>query len=96
MTDLPRTADAREADEMGEKPALVRKPDALSEALSGSDMGSDTRSGSLEGGAASGSDNDPDQQTINEALASQGKAAVGTKPPAADPEFVKDAGAATG
>ena len=43
--------DAREAADMGEKPDLGRTPDALIDALSGSDMGSDTRAGSLQGGA---------------------------------------------
>lgn len=70
----PITEDAREADDMGEKPDLGRTPDALIEALSGSDMGSDTRAGSLQGGAATGSDNDPDQDEVNAALARQGKA----------------------
>jgi len=69
-----QTEDAREADDLGEKPDLGRTPDALIEALSGSDMGSDTRAGSLQGGAATGSDNDPDQATINAALARKGEA----------------------
>lgn len=64
--------DAREADDMGEKPDLGRTPDALTEAVSGSGMGSDTRAGSLQGGAATGSDIDPDQDRINESLASEG------------------------
>ncbi|MCS6624756.1 hypothetical protein N0B44_17710 [Roseibacterium beibuensis] len=64
--------DAREADDMGEKPDLGRTPDALSEAVSGSGMGSDTRAGSLQGGAATGSEIDPDQDRINESLASEG------------------------
>ncbi|MFN3560106.1 MAG: ribonuclease [Brevundimonas sp.] len=68
----PLTEDAREADDQGEKPDLGRTRDALIDALSGSDMGSDTRAGSLQGGAASGSDDDPDQDTINESLASEG------------------------
>jgi len=96
MTDQPQTADAREADDMGEKPDLGRTPDALIAALSGSDMGSDTRSGSLEGGAATGSDIDPDQQTVNDALASQGRAATPSQPAHADPEPVKNTGAHTG
>ncbi|QDH74566.1 ribonuclease [Brevundimonas sp. M20] len=70
----PITEDAREADDMGEKPDLGRTPDALIEALSGSDMGSDTRAGSLQGGAATGSDNDPDQDEVNAGLARQGSA----------------------
>lgn len=71
---LPQTQDALEADGMGEKPDLGRTPDALIEALSGSDMGSDTRAGSLQGGAATGSDNDPDQDEVNAGLARQGGA----------------------
>ncbi len=67
-----QTEDAREADDMGEKPDLGRTPDALSEAVSGSGMGSDTRAGSLQGGAATGSEIDPDQDRINESLASEG------------------------
>lgn len=80
----PQTEDAREADDMGEKPDLGRTPDALTEALSGSGMGSDTRAGSLQGGAASGSDIDPDQDVINESLASEGMRAAdrGETPPA--------------
>lgn len=93
MTDPTQTADAREADDMGEKPDTGRTPDALTEALSGSDMGSDTRAGSLQGGAATGSEIDPDQDTVNEALASEGKAssasAAATK---ADPDPVKNTG----
>ena len=67
-----QAGDAREADDMGEKPDLGRTPDALSEAVSGSGMGSDTRAGSLQGGAATGSDIDPDQDRINESLATEG------------------------
>ncbi|MFN3932588.1 MAG: ribonuclease [Brevundimonas sp.] len=67
-----QTDDAREADDMGEKPDLGRTPDALTEAVSGSGMGSDTRAGSLRGGSASGSEIDPDQDRINESLASEG------------------------
>lgn len=83
MTDQNQTNDAREAEDAGEKPDLGRKPDALSEALTGSDLGSDTHAGSLRGGSASGSDIDPDQDAINESLASEGMAS-------ADPE-AKDA-----
>jgi len=93
MTDPKQTADAREAEDMGEKPDTGRTPDALTEALSGSDMGSDTRAGSLQGGAATGSEIDHDQDTVNEALASEGKAssasAAATK---ADPDPVKNTG----
>ena len=93
MNSQPQTSDAREAEDMGEKPDLGRTPDALTEALSGSDMGSDTRAGSLQGGAATGSEIDPDQDAVNETLASEGmasSAAAAAKP--ADPEPVKNTG----
>lgn len=81
-----QTEDAREADDMGEKPDLGRTPDALTEALSGSGMGSDTRAGSLRGGSASGSDVDPDQEAINDSLASEGmQSATPESPEGADP-----------
>lgn len=73
----PQTEDAREADDMGEKPDLGRTPDAMvTDALSGTDSGSDTRSGSLQGGASTGSDDDPDQDAVNEMLASEGVASA--------------------
>lgn len=71
-----QTEEAKEAGVMGEKPDLGRTPDALTEALSGTDSGSDTRAGSLEGGAATGSEDDPDQDAINETLASEGMASA--------------------
>lgn len=78
--------DAREAPQMGEKPDLGHQPDALAdslkEALAGTDMGSDTRAGSLRGGSASGSSDDPDQDVINEALATEG---MRSADPAAQP-----------
>ena len=77
-----QTGDAREADDMGEKPDLGRTPDALTEAVSGSGMGSDTRAGSLQGGAATGSEIDPDQDRINESLASEGMQSVAPRSPA--------------
>ena len=85
---LPQqTGDAREADDMGEKPDLGRTPDALTEAVSGSGMGSDTRAGSLQGGAATGSDIDPDQDRINESLASEGMRSAAPRSPAGtDPD----------
>lgn len=93
MTDQPQTADAREADDMGEKPDLGRTPDALTEALSGSGMGSDTRAGSLQGGSATGSEIDPDQAAIDSVLAREGKATADPQPPAkADPDPVKNTG----
>ncbi|RZJ18906.1 MAG: ribonuclease [Brevundimonas sp.] len=86
MTD-PRDEpeDAREAREVGEKPDLGHTADALKAALTGTDSGSDTRAGSLQGGAATGSDDDPDQDIINETLATEGmKAAdIDPKPPGA-------------
>lgn len=77
-----QTDDAREADDMGEKPDLGRTPDALTEAVSGSGMGSDTRAGSLQGGAATGSEIDPDQDRINESLASEGMRSAAPRRPA--------------
>lgn len=85
MQSPPQTGDAREAEDMGEKPDLGRTPDALTEALSGSDQGSDTRAGSLRGGSASGSDSDPDQDAINETLATEGMSATEFQGPAGDP-----------
>ncbi|NJC41098.1 hypothetical protein GGQ87_001356 [Brevundimonas alba] len=79
-----QTEDAREADDMGEKPDLGRTPDALTEAVSGSGMGSDTRAGSLQGGAATGSEIDPDQDAINESLASEGMRSATSPPQGAD------------
>lgn len=70
----PEAPDAREAETMGEKPDLGHRADALIHALDGSDSGSDTRAGSLRGGSASGSEDDPDQEAINEALATEGMA----------------------
>ena len=71
----PRTEneEAREAADMGEKSDRGHLADALNKALEGTDMGSDTRAGSLRGGSASGSDIDPDQDVINEALAAEGR-----------------------
>ncbi|MDP3079385.1 MAG: ribonuclease [Brevundimonas sp.] len=93
MTNPNQTADAREAEDMGEKPDTGRTPDALTEALSGSDMGSDTRAGSLQGGAATGSEIDPDQDTVNEALAVEGRASSASAASArADPEPIKNTG----
>ena len=94
MTDQNQTEDAREAEDMGEKPDLGRRPDALTEALSGSGMGSDTRAGSLQGGAATGSEVDPDQDAINETLASEGMASADPQSPStADPDPIKNTGA---
>lgn len=93
MTEPHQTADAREAEDMGEKPDLGRTPDALTEALTGSGMGSDTRAGTLQGGAATGSEIDPDQEAIDAMLASEGMAMANPQPDArADPEPVKNTG----
>jgi len=93
MTDPHQTADAREAEDMGEKPDLGRTPDALTEALTGSGMGSDTRAGTLQGGSASGSEIDPDQVAIDGMLASEGMAMADPQPGAsADPDPVKNTG----
>lgn len=81
MTDPRLTDDAREADENGERPDLGRTSDTLVNALTGTDSGSDTRAGSLEGGSASGSDDDPDQDIINETLASEGMASADPQSP---------------
>ena len=70
---IPTTREALEAEESGEQPDLGRTPDALIEALSGSGMGSDTRAGSLEGGAASGSEDDPDQASVDRTMAEVGR-----------------------
>ena len=94
MTDENQTPDAREADDMGEKPDPGRKPDALGQALSGSGMGSDTRAGSLQGGASTGSDDDPDQDAIDEMLASEGMASADPQSQStADPSPIKNTGA---
>ena len=95
MTDQPppQTDDAREAEDMGEKPDLGRTRDALTAALSGTDSGSDTRAGSLQGGAATGSDDDPDQDAINETLASEGMASADPQSPTdVEPNPVKNTG----
>lgn len=77
MTDpTPQTHEAREAEESGERPDLGRTPDSIVERLTGSDSGSDTRAGSLQGGSATGSDDDPDSDVINAALAAEGKASA--------------------
>ena len=95
QTAAPQGEDAHEAGETGEKPDLGRKPDAMNEALSGTNVGSDTVAGSLRGGSASGSDNDPDQEAIDEMLATEGLAAAdqGAEPPRGDDgETVRNTG----
>ena len=97
MTDQPETQDAREAEATGEKPDLGRTPDAMIEALTGSDSGSDTRAGSLQGGAATGSDDDPDSDIINQALASEGMVSADAPTPSSvGPDPVKNTGAEPG
>lgn len=76
MTDKPICDEAKEARDMGEKPDLGLTPDALAEAVSGTDSGSDTRAGSLRGGAATGSEVDPDSGRINADLAARGRQAA--------------------
>lgn len=98
MPDTPQTEDAREADDMGEKPDLGRTPDAMIEQLTGTDSGSDTRAGSLRGGSVSGSDDEPDQDVINESLASEGMSmaaqaqAQAQARPSADPQSPSSVG----
>ena len=97
MTDPTETQDAREADDMGEKPDRGRTPDALAEGLTGSDSGSDTRAGSLQGGAATGSDDDPDQDRINEALAGEGTTSADPQSPSSvAPGAIKNTGVGPG
>jgi hypothetical protein len=85
--------EAREAQDVGEKPDLGQMGDALIEALDGSDSGSDTRAGSLRGGSASGSDEDPDSAVINEALAAEGRAEADPQSPSnAEPNAVAESG----
>lgn len=88
-----RTEDAREAEAMGEKPDLGQRADALTDALSGSDMGSDTRAGSLQGGAATGSSDDPDQDSINQNLATEGMTDATAPSPATATAQVNNTGA---
>lgn len=77
----PECEDAREAADMGEKPDLGHKADALINALEGTDTGSDTRAGSLRGGSASGSEVDPDSAEINRTLAEEGEALADPESP---------------
>lgn len=97
MTDPTKTPaeceDAREAGDMGEKPDLGHKADALIEALEGTDSGSDTRAGSLRGGSAGGSGDDPDSARINQTLAEEGRASADPQsPPDAAPGAVEGSG----
>ena len=95
MTDAkPETAEAIEADDMGERPDLGRTPDALADALTGSGVGSDTRAGSLQGGAATGSDDDPDQAAVDRIMADQGRASAHPESPSeVDPNGIANTGA---
>lgn len=95
MTDTSHddTHEAREAAAVGEKPDLGHTPDALVDALSGTDSGSDTRAGSLRGGSSSGSSDDPDQTAINEMLATEGMASADPQSPSGvEPNPVKNTG----
>ena len=102
MSDKPLTEDAREADDMDERPDLGRTPDSLIEQLTGTDSGSDTRAGSLQGGAATGSDDDPDQDVINEALATEGMRSADAasadpqSPASTGPDAIKNTGVGPG
>ena len=98
-TDAPNdeTQDAK----TGPKTDADQVIDAI-EILDGSGSGSDTRAGSLRGGSASGSDDDPDSEVINRALAAEGRAAAGEtdhasgQPPSLKPGGIKNTGAAPG
>ena len=94
MTDAkPETPEAKEAEDMGERPDLGRTPDALAEALTGSGVGSDTRAGSLQGGAATGSDDDPDQAAVDRVMADQGRASADPQSPSeVDPNGIANTG----
>lgn len=80
----------------GERPDLGRTPDHLAEtldqALTGTNGGSDTRAGSLRGGSASGSDIDPDQETIDKMLTSEGMASADRKTEDAPGDIVRNTG----
>jgi hypothetical protein len=61
-------------DAIGQSVEPGEKSGALRQSLTGTDGGSDTRAGSLRGGTATGSDDDPDAEAVNKAMASQGLA----------------------
>lgn len=89
----PQNDEAIEADDVGERPDLGRTPDALREALSGSGVGSDTRAGSLQGGVATGSDDDPDQASVNRTMAERGRAQADPQSPSeAGPDAIANTG----
>lgn len=102
MTDPEKTSenlaeDAREADDQGERPDLGRTADSMIDRLTGSDSGSDTRAGSLQGGAATGSDDDPDSDIINAALAAEGRASADPQSPSSvGPDAIKNTGVGPG
>lgn len=90
-------AKGRAPEDRAERPDLGRKPDALIEALNGSDSGSDTRAGSLQGGVATGSDDDPDSRAINADLAAMGRAsAQAAAPHPSEPDAVNNTGRGPG
>lgn len=91
----PTSPEATEAETVGERPDLGRTPDALRDALTGSGGGSDTRAGSLQGGAATGSDDDPDQASVDEAMRAHGRARAGSTD-AASGNPVNNTGASPG
>jgi hypothetical protein len=98
MTDPDeQTDETTEAEDVGERPDLGRTPDALREALTGSGGGSDTRAGSLQGGAATGSDDDPDQRAVDQAMREAGRDEPDAPAPSAGgPSPVTNTGAAPG
>lgn len=97
MTDpTPQPDAAREAEDAIDRPN-PGTPDTAVEQLTGTDSGSDTRAGSLRGGSASGSDDDPDSDVINAALAAKGRASADPQSPSSvGPDAIKNTGAIPG
>lgn len=97
MTDpTPQTDATRGAEDASDRPT-PGTPDMAVEQLTGTDSGSDTRAGSLRGGSASGSDDDPDSDVINAALAAEGQASADPQSPASvGPDAIKNTGATPG
>ena len=96
-SDIPTDDAATDGDDRADRPDLGRTPDALIDRLTGTDSGSDTRAGSLRGGSATGSDDDPDSDVINAALAAQGRASADPQSPASvGPGAIKNTGVGLG
>ena len=95
MTDpTPENRESKEAEKNGERPDHGRMQDALIDAVSGSGMGSDTRAGSLQGGAASGSDDDPAQASVDRVMADEGRASADPQSGSeVDPDPIANTGA---